>query len=203
MAVSSASRNGGNVVMLRRSATQQFDAPVLVWWPDEAGKLAELRDDGQLRLIVVQDGAEPPISGDPLEDWVRSSDSASIPDRIAGLVARARPIAHPEPRRERSAPCRCPVDTPVPERDPDRTPTHRRLRLDRLARRHRGRCRLRGRDSVDRARCHAPEDASAPQPGAERRARPSCRTESRVRPHPARGSRNGHPALRVVTRGLL
>ena len=81
--------------MLRRSATPQFDAPVLVWWPDEADKLAELRDDGQLRLIVVQDGAEPPISGDPLEDWVRSSDSASIPDRIAGLVARAGPLLTP------------------------------------------------------------------------------------------------------------
>ncbi len=95
MAVRWSSRNGGNVVMLRRSTTQQFADPVLVWWPDEAHKLAELRDGSQLRLIVVQDGAEPPISGDPLEDWVRSIDSASIPDRIAGLVARAGPLLTP------------------------------------------------------------------------------------------------------------
>src|SRR4051794_40859951 len=78
-----------------RSATQPFDGPVLVWWPDEANKLADLRQDRHPRLIVVQEGAEPPISGDPLEEWVRSSDSASIPDRIASLVARARPLLVP------------------------------------------------------------------------------------------------------------
>jgi hypothetical protein len=95
MAVRRTSRNRGDVVMLHRSAGQQFDAPVLVWWPDEGHKLATLRDEGRLRLVVVQDGAEPPISGDPLEDWVRSSDSASIPDRIASLVARAEPLLTP------------------------------------------------------------------------------------------------------------
>ena len=83
------------MVMLHRSGTQQFDAPVLVWWPDEARELAELRDSGRLRLIVVQEGAEPPISGDPFEDWVRSTDSGSIPDRLAGLVARTKPLLRP------------------------------------------------------------------------------------------------------------
>jgi hypothetical protein len=95
MAVSSTSRTRGDVVMLHGSAVPRFDAPVLVWWPDEAHKLATLREAGRLRLVVVQDGAEPPISGDPLEEWVRSSDSASIPDRIAGLVARAEPFLAP------------------------------------------------------------------------------------------------------------
>ena len=95
MAVSNATPNRESVVMLHGSAGQHCDAPVLVWWPDEAKKLATLRDDGRLRLVVVQDGAEPPISGDPLEEWVRSSDSASIPDRIAGLVARAEPFLTP------------------------------------------------------------------------------------------------------------
>jgi hypothetical protein len=95
MAVNSKSRGRQSVVMLHGSDGPQFDAPVLVWWPDEARKLAELRDESRLRLVVVQDGAEPPISGDPLEEWVRSSDSGSIPDRIAGLVARAEPFRVP------------------------------------------------------------------------------------------------------------
>ena len=74
---------------------QQSDAPSWCGGPTKRGSSPTLRDDGRLRLVVVQDGAEPPISGDPLEDWVRSSDSASIPDRIAGLVARAGPLLTP------------------------------------------------------------------------------------------------------------
>jgi hypothetical protein len=81
--------NRGDVVMLGRVPSEQMDAPVLVWWPDEVEKLAELRDARRPRLIVVQEGAEPPISGDPLEDWVRASDTASLPDRVATLMARA------------------------------------------------------------------------------------------------------------------
>ncbi len=82
----------GEVITMERTPSQAFDAPVLVWWPDEAEKLAELREAKRPRLVVVQAGAQPPISGDLLEDWVHSRDTATLPDRIQSLMARARPF---------------------------------------------------------------------------------------------------------------
>ncbi len=81
-------RSGSN----ERGYTPPPDGPILVWWPEERERLAELRDQGRPRLILVQEGAEPPISSDPLEEWVRSGDSASLPDRITTLMARAKPF---------------------------------------------------------------------------------------------------------------
>jgi hypothetical protein len=45
-------------------------------WPADAPRRAELAGEGQPRLLIVAEGEEPPISADPLEDWVRPSADA-------------------------------------------------------------------------------------------------------------------------------
>ena len=42
----------------------------LVRWPSDPQRLAGLRDRGVPRLLLVSEGAEPPIPTDCLEDWV-------------------------------------------------------------------------------------------------------------------------------------
>ena len=42
-------------------------------WPDDAELLAEHRDAGTPRLLVVADDAEPPLATDCLEDWVAAA----------------------------------------------------------------------------------------------------------------------------------
>jgi DNA-binding response OmpR family regulator len=62
---------------------------VLVRWPAESDRRANLQRSGQPRLLLVEDEAEPPDPDDCLEDWIRVP--AAEPDvraRIAGLELR-------------------------------------------------------------------------------------------------------------------
>jgi DNA-binding response OmpR family regulator len=44
---------------------------VFVRWPAQAHLRTRFRKEGVPRLLVVEGGAQPPISNDPVEDWVR------------------------------------------------------------------------------------------------------------------------------------
>ncbi len=44
---------------------------VFVRWPAQADLRTRCRQEGMPRLLVVEAGAQPPISNDPVEDWVR------------------------------------------------------------------------------------------------------------------------------------
>jgi hypothetical protein len=45
-------------------------------WPADAARRAELAGEGRPRLLIVMEGEEPPLTSDPLEDWVRPSADA-------------------------------------------------------------------------------------------------------------------------------
>ncbi len=63
----------------------------LVRWPSDPQRLAGLRDRGVPRLLLVTEGAEPPVPTDCLEDWVNAGASEEALDaRRKALVARAR-----------------------------------------------------------------------------------------------------------------
>jgi two-component system OmpR family response regulator len=63
----------------------------LVRWPSDPQRLAGLRDRGVPRLLLVSDGADPPVPTDCLEDWVAAGASESaLEARRQGLQARAR-----------------------------------------------------------------------------------------------------------------
>src|SRR6478735_468813 len=63
----------------------------LVRWPSDPQRLAGLRDRGVPRLLLVSEGAEPPIPTDCLEDWVAAGATESALDaRRRALLARAR-----------------------------------------------------------------------------------------------------------------
>jgi DNA-binding response OmpR family regulator len=55
---------------------------VLVRWPSEEKKVADLRREGRPRLLLVDGDSAPPVTGDALEDWIR------VPAREADLRAR-------------------------------------------------------------------------------------------------------------------
>ncbi|WP_313896608.1 helix-turn-helix domain-containing protein [Streptomyces sp. GC420] len=62
----------------------------MVRWPVEAKELEQLRRRGVLRLLVVENGATPPVTTDSREDWVRAPVSkADFTARVAALRARA------------------------------------------------------------------------------------------------------------------
>jgi Transcriptional regulatory protein, C terminal len=56
--------------------TRDDDLVVDVRWPAEAARRERLARDGRPRLLVVAEGEEPPVTADPLEDWVRPSADA-------------------------------------------------------------------------------------------------------------------------------
>ena len=61
-----------------------------VRWPEDADRLAELREEGRPRLLVVDPDAEPPVAGDCLEDWVAAGASdREIDTRRRALLLRA------------------------------------------------------------------------------------------------------------------
>ena len=63
---------------------------VLVRWPLERGRLEALRQQGEPRLVVVENG-DPPSGDDPLEDWLRAPiDVDELRVRTDTLRARAR-----------------------------------------------------------------------------------------------------------------
>lgn len=68
---------------------------VLVRWPHETERRARLERDGVPRLLLVEDGAAPPLVEDPLEDWVR------VPAQELDVRARLDTLAL---RRSRAAP---------------------------------------------------------------------------------------------------
>ena len=64
---------------------------VVVRWPAEAERRAQLADRNLPRLLLLNDGIEPPEAHDCLEDWVRLPASESdVRARIQGLQARGR-----------------------------------------------------------------------------------------------------------------
>jgi Transcriptional regulatory protein, C terminal len=44
---------------------------VLLRWPAEQLRRDELRSEGRPRLLLLEDGAVPPVAPDELEDWIR------------------------------------------------------------------------------------------------------------------------------------
>ena len=69
---------------------------VLVRWPEETERRDSIASDRLPRLLLVGEGAEPPVGIDPLEDWVRiPASEADVQVRMATLAARARTGATP------------------------------------------------------------------------------------------------------------
>jgi hypothetical protein len=63
---------------------------VLVRWPGESDRLAQLRQEGRPRLLLVDSDTPPPLTGDALEDWIRvPAREADVRARIAVLSMRA------------------------------------------------------------------------------------------------------------------
>ncbi|MGV3760150.1 MAG: helix-turn-helix domain-containing protein [Actinomycetota bacterium] len=70
---------------------------VLLRWPADGDRRAQLHDAGRARLLLVEGGAPPPEVLDDLEDWIRlPAAEADLQARIAVLAARAPRTAAPE-----------------------------------------------------------------------------------------------------------
>lgn len=69
-----------------------------VRWPSEEVRLSALRDLHRPRLVIVADGEAPPLTTDPLEDWVREdTDRADVGHRMRVLGERAQGTGHALP----------------------------------------------------------------------------------------------------------
>jgi DNA-binding response OmpR family regulator len=69
----------------------------LVAWPAEAEWLERLRRTGQPRLLLIPSDADPPVSGEDLEDWVRTpADPLEVHARVTTLKVRAARVARPQ-----------------------------------------------------------------------------------------------------------
>ena len=65
-------------------------------WPGELARRERMAEEGRPRLLLVEEGIQPPIGGDPLEDWVRvPASEIDVQARMATLAARARAVAAP------------------------------------------------------------------------------------------------------------
>lgn len=63
----------------------------MVRWPAEAERRAHLAERNRPRLLLLDDGIEPPEAPDCLEDWVRlPASEADVRARMQGLLARGR-----------------------------------------------------------------------------------------------------------------
>lgn len=61
----------------------------VVTWPDQATRLAELREAGLPRLILVEGSGLPLVTSDPLEDWIRvPADADDLALRVETLRRR-------------------------------------------------------------------------------------------------------------------
>jgi DNA-binding response OmpR family regulator len=66
----------------------------LVRWPNEEDRLTAVRSAGRARLVLVDEGSEPPLTPDPLEDWVRMPASDDdVRARVRVLEVRQRSAA--------------------------------------------------------------------------------------------------------------
>jgi len=66
-------------------------AVVVVRWPLDATRAEQARDEGRPRLLLVDADAGPPVTVDPLEDWVRlPALDSDVQARLDALEARAR-----------------------------------------------------------------------------------------------------------------
>src|SRR5205085_7528463 len=71
---------------------------VLVRWPAEQGRRAELQGAGRPRLLLLEDGAPPPVAEDDLEDWIRvPAGEADLRARVEGLRRRSESKVAPAP----------------------------------------------------------------------------------------------------------
>jgi hypothetical protein len=74
----------------RRVPTLPDVEVVLLRWPLEQDRRSALERDGQLRLLLLDTDADPPVAVDCLEDWIRApADERDIRSRMDGLVRRA------------------------------------------------------------------------------------------------------------------
>jgi DNA-binding response OmpR family regulator len=61
----------------------------LVRWPAEEQRRADLRDRGLPRVLLVEAGTPPPVTVDPMEDWIRiPADDRDLQARMETLVRR-------------------------------------------------------------------------------------------------------------------
>ena len=64
---------------------------VLVRWPAEEERRGHLAEQGVPRLLLVEDGAAPPVAIDDLEDWIRvPADEVDLHARVENLNRRSR-----------------------------------------------------------------------------------------------------------------
>ncbi len=71
---------------------------VLLRWPAEQTRRAELAGAGRPRLLLLEDGAAPPEADDDLEDWIRvPAAEGDLRARVEGLRRRADAKVAPSP----------------------------------------------------------------------------------------------------------
>ena len=69
---------------------------VVLQWPDESAEAQRLEGEGVPHLLLVADGAAPPVTGSCFEDWLSlPATDLEIRTRLVGLAKRA---AHHSPR---------------------------------------------------------------------------------------------------------
>lgn len=60
-------------------------------WPVEEARRGDLRAAGTPRLLLVENGAPPPVADDDLEDWIRvPADEVDLHARVENLARRSR-----------------------------------------------------------------------------------------------------------------
>jgi Transcriptional regulatory protein, C terminal len=80
-------RDKQGVMVVRHAVDSEIR---FVRWPAQADLRNHYKREGIPRLLVIEGGAEPPISGDPQEDWVRAPISRlDLEARVAALRSRS------------------------------------------------------------------------------------------------------------------
>jgi len=79
-------KQSGNIGSVRSSTMDV----ALVRWPDDEGRRRELKTANRPRLLLVDEKAPAPVSGDPLEDWIRlPADDRDLRARLDALTLRS------------------------------------------------------------------------------------------------------------------